>query len=213
VAAAGFAGGGWRPTGWVALSGLLAGVALALLAMVAVFFVDAVSATVFAGVASGLWSVSAAVAVGRFAPSTRIALTSVVCVQAGVAVVLGLLSLLGRALPEFLFVFAPQLLVAVGATAAAAWSRAESRFAPIWAGVAVGLPGGIVVMLWGLGHTGRGVLVAGVVLVAVTAAGLVRRARDALVVLPLGVAVAVALAPVYALVPSAFHVLFPVVAG
>ncbi|MEV8439926.1 hypothetical protein AB0425_21335 [Actinosynnema sp. NPDC051121] len=195
------------------LSGLVAGVALALFSMAAVFFGHVVSATVFAGVASGLWNVSAAVTVGRFAPTTRVALTSVAGVQAGLAIVLGLLSLLGRALPEFLFVFAPQVVVAFGATAAAAWSRAESRFAPVRAGIAVGLLGGIVVMLWDLGHTGRGVLVAGAVLVAVAVAVLVRRAWHVLVLVPLGVAVAVALAQVYALVPAAFDELFPVMAG
>lgn len=213
VAAAGVVGGGWRSTGWVVLSGWLAGVALALLSMTAVFFGHVVSEPVFAGVASGLWNVFAAVAVGRLARSTKVALTSVAGVQLGVAVVLGLLSLLGRALPEFLVLFAPQVVVALGAAAAAAWSRAESRFAPVWAGIAVGLLGGIVVMLWELGHTGRGVLVAGAVLVAVAAAGLVRRAWHALVLVPLGVAVAVALAQVYALVPAAFDELFPVMAG
>ena len=214
MAAAGVVGGGWRSTGSVASSGLLAGVASALLATAAVFFVDAVSQMVFVGVASGLWSVFAAVVVGRFASSTRIALTSVAGAQAGVAIVIGLLSLLLlRALPEFLLVFVPQVLVAGGAAVAAARSRARTRFAPVWAGLAVGLLGGIVVVLGELGRTGRGVLVVGAALVAVAAVALVRRPWHTLVLVPLGVAVALALAPVYALVPAAFHALFPVTAG
>ncbi len=42
---------------------------------------------------------------------------------------------------------------------------------------------------------------------------LVRRAWHALVLIPLAAAVAVALAPAYALVPAAVDALFPVVAG
>jgi hypothetical protein len=51
------------------------------------------------------------------------------------------------------------------------------------------------------------------VLVAVSAAVLIRRAWHALVLVPLAAGVAAAAAPVYLVVPSALHLLFPVLAG
>jgi hypothetical protein len=165
------------------------------------------------GVISGLWSVFTAVLVGRYASSMRVALVSVACLLAVVGVALGLIASLGRMLPEFLIVFAGQSLVAVAATAAAARSRAGLRGDPVWAGFAAGLLGGLVVLLWHRGHTGRGVLVLGAVLVVVAVGVLVRHAWHALVVVPLAATVAIALAPVYALVPAAVDRWFPVLAG
>lgn len=204
----------WQRSAKAALShGLVVGVALALVELAAMFAVHAVSQTTYVGLVSGLWAVFAAVVVGRFAPSVQIALAGAAGLQAGITIVIGLLSSLGRVLPQFLLVFVPQGLVVVCAAAAAAQSRAVLRSAPVWAGLAVGLLGGVVVLLWELGHTGRGVLVAGAVLVAVAVVVLVRRAWHALVLTPLAAGVAVAVAPAYALVPAAVHELFPVMAG
>ncbi|MFE2753669.1 hypothetical protein ACFXGA_16910 [Actinosynnema sp. NPDC059335] len=189
--------------------GLVAGLALVVAEAAVGVLAPAVARTVFVGVAAGLWSVVAAVVAGRFAPSPRVAAVTAAGLQAGVVILVAL----ARAVPEFLLVFVPQALVAVTAATAAARSRAGRRADPLWAGLAVGLPGGIVVVLWQLGHTGRGVLAAGLVLVAVTAVVLSRRAAHLPVVVPFGVAVALASAPVYSLVPAAFAALFPVAAG
>lgn len=206
--------GGWRRSaGVAAASGLFAGSVLALLAVASLFLVRVMSQAVYIGVVSGLWAVFTAVLVGRFAPSARVAVAGVAGLQAGAGIVLGGLSLLGRALPEFLIVFAAQGLAVVITAAAAAQARVGLRRDPVWAGLAVGMLGGIVVLLWQLGHTGRGVLVLGAVLVAVAAVLLVRRVWHALVVIPLAAVVAVALAQVYALVPEAVDRLFPVLAG
>lgn len=191
----------------------MVGGAVAVLGVVVTLVPNPASRAVFVGGASGLWSVFAVVAAARFAPSTRIAVSSAAGLQAGILVALGLLSLLLRALPEFLAVFVPQSLVVVAAAAAAAVSRTGSRLAPVWAGLAVGLLGGVVVLLWQLGHTGRAVLVLGAVLVAVAAVMVARRAWHALVIVPPAAVIALALAPVYGLVPAAFRALFPVGAG
>jgi hypothetical protein len=177
------------------------------------FLPNPASQPVFVGAAGGLWSVFAAVVAGRFAPSTRIAVSAAAGLQAGILVALGLLTLVLRALPEFLVVFVPQSLVVVASAAVAGLSRTGSRIAPAWAGLAVGLLGGVVVLLWQLGHTGRAVLVVGAVLVAVAAVMTARRAWHALVIVPVATAVALALAPVYGLVPAAFRTLFPVLTG
>ncbi|MGW4113721.1 hypothetical protein ACWEFJ_22870, partial [Actinosynnema sp. NPDC004786] len=193
--------------------GLVAGLALVVAEAAVGVLAPAVARTVFVGVAAGRWSVVAAVVAGRFAPSPRVAAVTAAGLQAGVVILVGLAAALARAVPEFLLVFVPQALVAVAAATAAARSRAGRRADPLWAGLAVGLPGGIVVVLWQLGHTGRGVLAAGLVLAAVTAVVLSRRAAHLPVVVPFGVAVALASAPVYSLVPAAFAALFPVAAG
>ncbi|WP_143467000.1 hypothetical protein [Lentzea kentuckyensis] len=205
---------GWQRSARAALShALVMGAGLALFGLATMFAVHAVSQTAYVGLVSGLWTVFAAVVIGRFAPSVRIAVAGAAGLQAGIMVVFGLVALLGRMVLQFLLVFVSQGLVVVCVAAAAAGSRAVLRSAPAWAGLAVGLLGGIVVLLWELGHTGRGVLVAGTVLVAVSAAVLIRRAWHALVLVPLAAGVAAAAAPVYLVVPSALHLLFPVLAG
>lgn len=200
--------GGWRwSAGLAVASGLFVGGVLGLLAVGAVFVVHVMAGEVYLGVVSGLGIVFAAVVVGRFADSKWIAMAGVVGLQMGIGLVFGLLSLLVRVVPEFLVVFGAQGVVAVGAAAAAAQARM------VWAGLAVGLLGGVVVMLWELGRTGRGVLVLGALLVVVAVVLLVGRARQALVVVPVAAVVAVAVAQVYLLVPDVVHRMYPVVAG
>ncbi|WP_141983582.1 hypothetical protein [Saccharothrix saharensis] len=177
------------------------------------FLPNPASQPVFVGAAGGLWGVFAAVVAGRFAPSTRIAASAAVGLQAGLLVALGLLTSVLRALPEFLVVSVPQSLVVVAAAAVAGLSRTGSRLAPVRAGLAVGLLGGVVLLLWRLGHTGRAVLVVGAVLGAVAAVMTARRAWHASVIVPSAAVVALAAAPVYGLVPAAFRALFPVLAG
>lgn len=206
--------GGWRRSaGAAASSGLFVGGVLALLAVAVVVMVRVLSQAVYVGVLSGLWAVFTAVVVGRFASSARVAVSGAAGLLAGIGIVLGLGALVLRVLPEFLVVFVPQGLVVVGAAVAAAQSRKGLRWDPVWAGLAVGMLGGVVVMLWQLGHTGRAVLVVGVVLVAVTVVLLVRRIWQVLVVVPVAAVVAVAFAQVYALVPAAVDRWFPVLAG
>jgi hypothetical protein len=198
----------------VAAVGLPVGGILALLEVALFAFgVHFLFQLVFISVASGLWSVFAAVVVGRFAPSMSVAVAGIAGIQAGIGVVFGLVSLPVMMLPQFLMVFVAHCLVAGGAVVAAAQSRVGARGDSVWAGLAVGLLGGVVVLLWELGHTGRAVLVLGLVLVVVAAGMLVRRAWHLLVVVPLAVVVAVALGPVYEFVPSVLGDMFPVLAG
>lgn len=200
--------GGWRwSAGVAAASGLFVGGVLAIVAVGAVFVVQVMVGHVYIGVVSGLGVVFAAVVVGRFADSTWVAVAGVAGLQVGISLVFGLLSLLVGVVPEFLVVFGAQGLVAVAAAAAAAQGRM------VWVGLAVGLLGGVVVMLWELGRTGRGALVLGTVLVVVAIALFVRRAKQALVVVPVAAVVAVAVAQVYVLVPDVVNRMYPVVAG
>lgn len=192
---------------------LLVGLAMAVVQVPVLALVHAVSQPLFVGTVSGLWVAFTAVVVGRRALSPWGAVAGAVSLQVGLGVVSGVLALLLRVPLQFLMIFGAQTLVVVAVAAAAALSRAEVRAAPVWAGLAVGLLGGVVVMLWGLGHTGRGVLAAGVVLVVVAVVLLARRAWHVLVVAPTAVAVAFAVAQVYALVPAAFDAMFPVLAG
>jgi hypothetical protein len=200
---------------WVhaAVPWLLVGLAMAVVQIPALALVHAVSQPLFVGTASGLWAAFTAVVVGRRALSPWGAAAGAVSLQVGLGIVFGLLALLLRVPLQFLVVFGAHTLVVVAVAAAAGLSRAGVRAAPVWAGLAAGLLGGIVVMLWGLGHTGRGVLAAGALLVAVAVVLLARRARHVPIVVPTAAAVAVTVAPVYALVPAAFDALFPVLAG
>lgn len=213
MAAAGFVADYSRRFGGPVRFGLVAGLALVVGETATGVLAPVVAQPVFVGAVAGLWGVFAAVLAGRFAPSPRVATATAAGLLAGIAILVGLAAALMRSVPEFLFVFVPQGLVALAAATAAARSRAGRRADPLWAGLAVGLLGGVVLMLWQLGHTGRGVLVAGLVLVAVTAVVLPRRATHVPVVVPVGVAVALALGPVYSLVPAAFVALFSVNAG
>ena len=191
----------------------LVGLAMAVVLVPVVALVQVVSQPLFVGTASGLWAAFTAVVVGRRALSPWDAAAGAVGLQAGLGLVFGLLSLFLRFSLQFLMVFGAQTVVVVAVAVASALSRGAVRAAPVWAGLAVGLLGGVVVMLWGLGHTGRGVLAAGALVVAVAVVLLTRRVWHVLVVVPTAAAVAFAVAPVYGLVPAVFKVLFPVLAG
>jgi hypothetical protein len=206
---------GWRwSAGWAAVLWLIVGAGLATAEVIVAFGVRAMAGVTFVLVATGLLTMFIAVVVGRLADSTPVAVSGAAGLQAGTGLVIGLLTFSMRAFPEFLVVFVPQSLVVCAVAAAAARSFLGLRHDPVWAGIAAGLLGGVVVLLWQLGHSGRAVLVVGAVLVAAAVGLLVRQARHSLVIVPLTVAVAVGVAQAYALVPMAFGELFPpVVAG
>ncbi|GGP39643.1 hypothetical protein GCM10010185_09010 [Saccharothrix coeruleofusca] len=195
--------------------GLLGGVGLALgqVPLALIFEHVAVLAAV-----SGLWTVFAALLIGRFSRSPRVAVAIVCGVATGVGgTFFAVLLALGRSnllyLPQVGLVAVAHGAVGVAGAFATGMAGQHHRWAGVWTGLAAGLLGGITALLWGSGSTSHGVLVIGLVLTLVALAALTRRISHLLVSAPLAVVIAVAAAPVYAAVPGLIAVLWPVQAG